>query len=48
MLSLLVILVIAAGVVFWAVGIYNRLKRLRNMVEEGWSGLSPATGKSSV
>ena len=39
MLSILVILVIAAGVVFWAVGIYNRLIRLRNMVEEGWSGI---------
>ena len=39
MLGFLIILIVAAGVVFWAVGIYNRLVRLRNMVEEGWSGI---------
>ena len=39
MLGFLILLVIAAGLIFWAVGIYNRLVRLRNMVEEGWSGI---------
>jgi len=39
MLGLLVLAAVAAAAVFWAVGIYNRLVRLKNMVEEGWSGI---------
>ena len=33
-------LLVGALVVFvWGVAIYNRLIKLRNMVEEGWSGI---------
>ena len=39
MLGFLVVAVIAAVLVFWGVGIYNRLVRLRNMVDECWSGI---------
>ncbi len=34
-----IVLGIAAAVALWLVAIYNRLVRLRNMVEEGWSGI---------
>jgi LemA protein len=39
MIGFLVILGLVAAVVIWAVAIYNRLVRLRNLVEEGWSGI---------
>jgi LemA protein len=39
MIGFLVILAVAAAVAIWAVAIYNRLVRLRNLVEEGWSGI---------
>ena len=39
MFELLVALALAVGIVVWAVVIYNRLVKLRNMVEEGWSGI---------
>ncbi len=39
MTGLLVILGVAAAIVIWAVAIYNRLVRLQNLVEEGWSGI---------
>ena len=34
-----VVLGIVAAVVLWLVVVYNRLVRLTNMVEEGWSGI---------
>ena len=36
MSALLVILAIAAVVLFWAIAVYNRLIGLRNQVENGW------------
>jgi LemA protein len=39
MTALIVVLVLLAGILAWAVGLYNRLVRLRNMVKEGWSGI---------
>jgi LemA protein len=39
MIALIVVLVLLAGLLAWAVGLYNRLVRLRNMVKEGWSGV---------
>lgn len=39
MIALIVVLVLLAGLLAWAVGLYNRLVRLRNMVREGWSGI---------
>jgi LemA protein len=39
MIGVLVILGVLAATVVWAVAIYNRLVRLRNTVEEGWSGI---------
>jgi len=39
MIALIVVLVLLAGLLAWAVGLYNRLVRLRNMVKEGWSGI---------
>lgn len=39
MIGLLVVLALAAGVVLWGVLIYNGLVRMRNMVEEAWSGI---------
>ena len=36
MTALIVLLVIAAIVLFWAIAIYNRLIGLRNQVENGW------------
>lgn len=39
MIALIVILVLLAGLLAWAVGLYNRLVRLRNMVKESWSGI---------
>ena len=37
MIALIVMAVIAAVVLFWGVGIYNGLVRLRNAVKNGWS-----------
>ncbi|MDY6792331.1 MAG: LemA family protein [Thermodesulfobacteriota bacterium] len=31
--------VIVVGILIWMIGIYNRLVRNKNMVEEGWSGI---------
>ena len=31
--------VIIVGIIIWFIGIYNRLVRNKNMVEEGWSGI---------
>ncbi len=39
MVVLIVLGVIAAIAVMWFVGSYNGLVRLRNMAEEGWSGI---------
>jgi len=39
MTGLFVVLGVAALVVLWAIVIYNRLVRNRNLVEEGWSGI---------
>ena len=36
MTALIVIIVIAAILLFWAIGIYNRLVGLKNQVENGW------------
>lgn len=36
MTALIVLLVIAGIVLFWAIGIYNRLIGLKNQVENGW------------
>jgi len=39
MTAFYVILGLIVAVLLWAVAMYNRLVRLRNMVEEGWSGI---------
>jgi len=39
MITFLVLLGLVAGIVLWAIGIYNGLVRKRNMVEEAWSGI---------
>ena len=39
MTVLIVLLVLIVVVLGWAVAIYNRLVRLRNLVKEGWSGI---------
>ena len=39
MIGLLVVLALAAAVIVWGVVIYNSLVRMRNMVEEAWSGI---------
>lgn len=39
MIGMLVALALAAAVVVWIVVIYNGLVRMRNMVEEAWSGI---------
>ena len=33
------IVVLAAIIVFWAISVYNRLINMRNLKEEGWSGI---------
>ena len=40
MTSLAVVLGILIVLLAWAVAIYNRLVRLRNLVKEGWSGIA--------
>lgn len=39
MLFLLILIVIAAGLVMWVIGLYNKLVRTRTQMEEGWSGI---------
>ena len=39
MFETIVVVVIVGGLLLWAVSIYNRLVRNRNLVEEGWSGI---------
>ena len=39
MIEAIVVVVIVGGLLLWAVSIYNRLVRNRNLVEEGWSGI---------
>ncbi len=39
MTILLIIIIIAVLVAFYAVSIYNKLVRLRNLVQEGWSSI---------
>ena len=39
MIGFLVLLALVAGVLLWAVLLYNGLVRMRNMVEEAWSGI---------
>jgi LemA protein len=39
MIELIVVAVLVGGLFLWAVSIYNRLVRNRNLVEEGWSGI---------
>ena len=39
MTVLIVLLVLTVVLLAWAVAIYNRLVRLRNLVREGWSGI---------
>ena len=38
----IVLLVIVVLVVFWAISIYNRLVKHRNLVKEAWSGIDVA------
>lgn len=35
----IILLVIIVLIVFWAISIYNRLVRHKNLVKEGWSGI---------
>ena len=39
MSGVIVILALAAGVVLWVIGIYNRLVRMSNLRNEAWSGI---------
>lgn len=39
MIETIVAVVIVGGLLLWAVSIYNRLVRNRNLVAEGWSGI---------
>ncbi len=39
MIVLIVLIVLLVALLAWAVGLYNRLVRLRNLVKEGWSGI---------
>ncbi len=39
MIETIVVVAIVGGLLLWAVSIYNRLVRNRNLVEEGWSGI---------
>lgn len=38
-MTLIIIIAVAALILFYFVGIYNRLVQKRSMVEEGWSGI---------
>lgn len=39
MIAFFVLLALVAGVLLWAILLYNGLVRMRNMVEEAWSGI---------
>ncbi len=39
MIELIAVVAIVGGIFLWAVSIYNRLVRNRNLVGEGWSGI---------
>jgi len=39
MVAIIIILVVIVLAVFYVIFIYNKLVRLRNMVQEGWSGI---------
>ncbi len=39
MVQTIIVLVVIGLVVLFIIAIYNKLIRLRNMVEEGWSGI---------
>lgn len=39
MIEAIVVIVLVGGLLLWAVSIYNRLVRNRNLVGEGWSGI---------
>ena len=39
MIAFLVLLALAAAILLWAILIYNSLVRMRNMVQEAWSGI---------
>ncbi len=39
MIFFLSVLGIVTGLIFWFIAVYNRLIKLRNMKEEGWSGI---------
>ena len=39
MIELIVVIALVGGLFLWAVSIYNRLVKNRNLVEEGWSGI---------
>ncbi|MBE1425671.1 LemA protein [Desulfomicrobium macestii] len=39
MIAFLVVLVLVAAVLLWGILIYNGLVRMRNMVQEAWSGI---------
>lgn len=39
-MTLIILLVVVALVVLWALGAYNGFVKLKNMVEEAWSGIS--------
>ncbi len=39
MIGILIFLAVVLLVVFYFIGVYNKLVRLRNLVKEGWSGI---------
>ncbi len=39
MIETFIVVAIVGGLLLWAISIYNRLVRNRNLVEEGWSGI---------
>jgi LemA protein len=39
MIALLVVLALAVAILLWAILVYNGLVRMRNMVQEAWSGI---------
>jgi len=39
MIAFLVVLALAVAILLWAILIYNGLVRMRNMVQEAWSGI---------
>ncbi|MDF1761485.1 MAG: LemA family protein [Coxiellaceae bacterium] len=39
MIALIIIVVVIVLLILWVIGIYNALIRLKNQVQEGWSGI---------